>query len=133
MVERASPKRIALVADDDPLIARVLSAALEMDGWTVITAADGATTVSAIAGHPLDLCIMDRFMPGPSLEIRLAELRRHRPAAAVIMLSGSHDETGVPEGAVVLRKPVGLDELREGIARAGALAAGSPTTAIAAT
>lgn len=123
MVERIRPHRIALVADDEPLIERVLATALQIEGWTVVTASDGLAAMSAIAEHPLDLCIMDRSMPGPSLELRLAEMARCHPSAAVVVLSGTDDASGIGEGVVVLRKPVGLDELREGIVRAGALIA----------
>lgn len=118
MADRGSPKRIALVADDDVLVARVVATALRIEGWTVLTAIDGFAAMSAIAEHPLSLCIMDRFMPGPALEIRLAEVSRRRPAAAVVVLSGTDDTTGIGSDVVVLRKPVGLDDLRDGIARA---------------
>lgn len=121
MVEPGSPSRIALVSDDDALIRRVVAVALERDGWTVREAADAPTTIAVIESEAIQLCVLDRLIPGPSLEDRLEILARHRPGAAVIVLSGAEVEE-LPEGAVSLRKPVELAALRDGIDRALAAA-----------
>lgn len=120
MVARDRRSRTALIADDDVMVTRIITMALEADGWTVLAASDGIEAMDAIARTSLDLCITDRFMPGPPLEVRLAELSRLRPAAAVVVLSGMDDDNELPEDVIVLKKPVSLGGLRDGIARAEA-------------
>lgn len=118
MVEPKRPIRIALVADDDALIRRVMAIALESDGWTALEAADGSATIEMLDSYEIDLCVMDRHMPGPPLESRLELVDRLRPRAGIVVLSG--DAHGPhPEGrAVYLAKPVDIQDLRDGVARA---------------
>jgi CheY-like chemotaxis protein len=53
-----------LVVDDDPTIVRLLTLALEQDGFRVVTASDGATALaSARHEHPA-LILLDWQMPG---------------------------------------------------------------------
>jgi PAS domain S-box-containing protein len=57
------PKRI-LVAEDDPPIMHLLSAQLEMEGYEVIQAIDGAVAWQALQGDDLpDLVLLDILMP----------------------------------------------------------------------
>lgn len=117
MAEPGSPSRIALVADDDALIRRVVGMALESDGWSVLEAGDAVAAIEKLKRHDVALCIMDRRMPGPSLERRLEILVRTRPRAAIVVLSGDGNES--PPGEVVhLSKPVDLEDLRRGVVRA---------------
>ena len=118
MVEPNRPIRIALVADDDALIRRVMAITLESDGWTALEAADGSATIEMLDTHEVDLCVMDRHMPGAPLESRLELIDRLRPQAGIVVLSGDADGPH-PEGRVVyLAKPVDIQELRDGVARA---------------
>lgn len=120
MVEPGSPSRIALVADDDSLIRQVITVALASDGWTVRPTADVAAELETLQREPVVLCIMDRRMPGASLEVRLRRVRRLRPSAAIVVLSG--EEGDVPDDRIVsLGKPVEVEDLRDGIDRAMAL------------
>jgi CheY-like chemotaxis protein len=114
MVELGSPSRLALVTDDDALIRRVVALALESDGWTVREAADGSAESDALERDAVDLCIMDRHVPGSSLESRLARVARVRPDAAIVVLSGDGD-TSTGDGVVHLSKPVELQALRDGV------------------
>lgn len=116
MVERASPNRIALVADDDALIRRVLRVALESDAWTVVEAADADAERTALDDFTVALCVLDRHLPGPPLAARVAEVRQRRPDAAVLVLSG--DPEPAVGTAVQLTKPIDLATFREGVRRA---------------
>jgi len=117
MVEPESPSRIALVSDDDALIRRVVALALESAGWTVLESADIATERDAVDAGPLDVCVLDRHMPGPALDARLDHVAHVQPGAAIVVLSGD-GEAPARDGVVYLGKPVELHELLNGVARA---------------
>jgi predicted signal transduction protein with EAL and GGDEF domain len=53
-----------LIVDDDPGARLLLGTALEMAGFTVISAADGATALRLFRSQPVDCVIMDVVMPG---------------------------------------------------------------------
>jgi DNA-binding NtrC family response regulator len=120
MAPRVGPNRTALVTDDDALIRRVVGMALESDGWAVIEAADAQAERAALEGCAVDLCVMDRHLPGPDLDARIDEVGRLRPDAAVLVLSG--DPAAATSGVVQLAKPVDLDTFRRGVERAVDLA-----------
>ena len=120
MVERPGPNRIALVTDDDGLVRRVVGMALESDGWTVVEAADAEAERDALARMSVELCVMDRHLPGQALEARLADVALLRPRAAVVVLSG--DPETVVSGAVQLVKPVELEAFQRGVERAVGIA-----------
>jgi CheY-like chemotaxis protein len=62
MPSDAVEKRI-LVADDDPVILRLIQVNLELEGYQVLTANNGEEAVAtATAEHP-DLVILDIMMP----------------------------------------------------------------------
>lgn len=52
-----------LVADDDPVIIKLLQVNLEMEGYEVITAADGQEAVAKARESRPDLVILDIMMP----------------------------------------------------------------------
>jgi CheY-like chemotaxis protein len=53
-----------LVADDDPTIVRLLSLALEQDGFRVVTASDGEGALRLARREHPDLILLDWQMPG---------------------------------------------------------------------
>ena len=55
-----------LVVDDDPGARLLAGTALEMAGFRVITAADGAAALSRFREHPADCVVLDVVMPGLS-------------------------------------------------------------------
>lgn len=60
------PKRI-LIAEDDPSIMHLLSAQLEMEGYEIVQAIDGAVAWEALQGEDLpDLVLLDILMPNMS-------------------------------------------------------------------
>lgn len=52
-----------LIADDDPTIIMLLQVNLEMEGYDVVTAADGQIAVEQAAAEHPDLIILDIMMP----------------------------------------------------------------------
>jgi DNA-binding response OmpR family regulator len=59
---RTHPPRV-LLADDDPVVARLLEPRLRAEGWEVIRAADGEQAERAIARGDVDLVVLDLNMP----------------------------------------------------------------------
>jgi PAS domain S-box-containing protein len=92
--ERAVDVKLAgrgrvLVVDDEEIVRKMASAALERLGYSVSLADSGPGAVAALAVDPfLDLAILDFSMPGMSGKETLARLRAARPDLRIIVSSG---------------------------------------------
>ena len=76
-----------LVVDDEPVLAEMVSMALRYEGWTVRTAADGATAVAAAREERPDAVVLDVMLPDMSgLEV-LTALRALHPHLPVLLLT----------------------------------------------
>jgi len=62
MSNDAGEKRI-LVADDDPVILRLIQVNLELEGYQVLTASNGEEAVATATSEHPDLVILDIMMP----------------------------------------------------------------------
>lgn len=85
-----APLRV-LVVDDTALYRKILSeAAAQVSGLAVVAAvASGPLAFTRLAAEPVDLVLLDVFMPemnGPEV---LERVRRDHPAVAVVMVSGA--------------------------------------------
>jgi CheY-like chemotaxis protein len=109
-----------LVADDDPVIRRLLEVNLEMDGHEVLEAGDGTEALEAIREAAPDAVILDVMMPdidGWGVRARMLE----NPALAdipVIFLSARAQEADKRRGdelraAAYVTKPFDPIELME--------------------
>jgi DNA-binding NtrC family response regulator len=105
-----------LVIDDEKNIREGLGAALELDGYSVILAADGTEGLDIALHSDIDLVITDLRMPGVSGEEVLRRVTSETPGIPVIVLTGH----GTVESAVdamrsgaydFLTKPLNLDRL----------------------
>ncbi len=88
MLSRAdgSPIR-ALVVDDEPVLAEMVSMALRYEGWTVATAGDGASALTAARADRPDVVVLDVMLPDMSGLDVLLKLRAHDPSLPVLMLT----------------------------------------------
>ena len=60
----ASDQRTIMVVDDEPHIVRFTAMNLEVEGYNVVTAENGAQALETLnAGHPVDLVVLDVMMP----------------------------------------------------------------------
>lgn len=110
-----NPPRI-LVVDDDENLRWVLQTQLEQMGYTVATAADGATAIEAIDKEPPALVLTDLKMPGMSGMELLGQIRRDYAEIPVVIITAF----GTIQSAVqamrsgaydYLTKPIDYDEL----------------------
>ena len=88
----ASPLASILVVDDDRAIRESLDRALDLEGYRIITAADGAQALDLIAAEAPDLIVLDLMMPG---EDGLSVCRRLRAAGdktPIIMLTAKGED-----------------------------------------
>ncbi|MDR2552995.1 MAG: sigma-54 dependent transcriptional regulator [Treponema sp.] len=105
-----------LIVDDEKNIREGLAAALEMDGYEVVTAEDGGEGWRRFEKGDIDLVITDLRMPGIGGEELQKKVGAECPGLPVIILTGH----GTVENAVramrngaydFLTKPVHLDHL----------------------
>lgn len=109
---------ILLVEDEDQVL-EALKMNIEDFGYSVVAAANGAAALDQYrSGTHIDLLLTDLVMPGGINGFEVAQaIQRDRPAMPVIYMTGHTDqkaqENGVPENAIVLRKPFQSDKLLE--------------------
>jgi class 3 adenylate cyclase len=83
-----------LVVDDVEMNRDMLSRRLSSRGYTVLTAASGEEALETIAGHELDLVLLDVMMPGMSgLEV-LQRLRQTRSVAELPVIMATARDRG---------------------------------------
>ncbi|QAT48698.1 sigma-54-dependent Fis family transcriptional regulator [Caproiciproducens sp. NJN-50] len=80
-------KQLILVADDEPIICQMVQEELKSAGYDVLTAQNGQEAVDLINGNPVDLAILDVYMPVHSGFQCLQELRRKNPVMPIIMIT----------------------------------------------
>jgi len=118
--ERAAPDgrgaRVLLV-EDDPVVAPVVTAALEDLGYAVAHAVTGYEALTRLrGGEPADLLFSDVVMPGTVSGVELAqEMRILRPGLPVLLTTGYNENVAGMEGFRVLAKPYRIEELAAAI------------------
>ena len=88
-----------LCIDDNQDVLECERAFLETLGYTVLTAPSGSKGLELASIHSVDVVIVDYFMPEMNGQEFAIEMRRLKPQAPIIMLSGAVD---VPEQALKL-------------------------------
>ena len=89
-----------LIADDDPLLVRLVAFKLEAQGHQVLQAADGEAALALASEHAPDLIVLDGMMPsidGFEVLRRLKESDQTRDIP-VIMLTARRLEKDVVSG-----------------------------------
>jgi two-component system response regulator MprA len=105
-----------LVVDDDPAIRDSLRLALELEGYEVMLAEDGASALSMLRGMQVDVVVLDLMMPGVDGITVCRVLRAENDRTPILMLTArtqtSDRVDGLDAGADdYLPKPFDLDEL----------------------
>jgi DNA-binding NtrC family response regulator len=112
-----------LVIDDEPNILTTVRRALEIEGYAVEVAGNGAVGLAKLAEADIDLVLLDVMMPGESgLEV-LPKIRESSPETMVVMMSGNATiETAVQATKAgahdFIEKPLSGDKLLLTVANA---------------
>jgi CheY-like chemotaxis protein len=116
-METTSTKGPVMLVDDDADLRESLQLVLEMNGYEVVTARDGADALTRLHDQPLPrVILLDLMMPGLNgTEFRERQLNDPRiKDVPVVLLTGAGAQTLDPRatlGARLLRKPFDFDEL----------------------
>lgn len=107
-----------LVAEDAAALRRFIERSLRLQGYTVLTAANGreALQIARENAHRIDLILTDVVMPGMSGQEFVSRIRRFLPEIPVVFMSGYTDDEILRRGNLApdtafLQKPFTLEEL----------------------
>jgi CheY-like chemotaxis protein len=77
-----------LLADDSPMMAEAVVAALEHEGHSITVAYDGEQALALLANQEFDIAVLDIWMPKKSGLDVLKVVRQNKPGLPVILISG---------------------------------------------
>ncbi len=112
-----------LLVDDEKEFVDYAAKRLTARGMQVQIAYSGSSALKSVAAGPVDVVVLDLLMPGMDGFEVFREIKKARPQAQVIMLSGHIDREVVEEGAALgavdyLRKPCEFRTLLDAIQKA---------------
>ena len=87
MNPQLAPVKTILCIDDEPSGLLVRSRVLEINGYTVLSAQSGREGLELFRSHPVDVVVLDYYMPELSGEVIASEMRRMKPQVPIILLS----------------------------------------------
>ena len=106
-----------MVVDDDLRTALTLSRCLQDSGHQVIQYSSAPEAVRGLIDAPCDLCLLDARLPGVDSHFAIRVMGEVAPGMPVVLLGeepSATEEAALRAGAaLVLRKPVGAEALRE--------------------
>lgn len=120
----------ALVVDDEPNLAELLTSALRYEGWDLFTALNGQNAVALARDERPDIIVLDIMLPDISGIEVLKRIRQFAPSVPVLFLTAKDAVADRVQGLTVggddyVTKPFSLEEvvarLRGLLRRAGAL------------
>ena len=119
--ERDAPP-LVVVAEDDPVVAALVKAAVETEGWDAVVAADAMQAVMFTVRSAPAAVVLDIQMPAGSGVHVLKKLKGNARTAGVpvVVLTGSTDpalpgEVRALGAAAFLPKPLDPDALRDAL------------------
>ena len=119
----STTKAHVLVVDDEEGVRELLGDALRVAGYSVSSAPDGMSALTALRTTPADLLVIDINMPVMDGFELLEQLRKKGDFTPALMLSARGDKTDITKGLRLgaddyVTKPFGLEEL---LLRVGAI------------
>ena len=125
-----------MVVDDAQSMLRMLSRALELEGYDVVAATDGITALALLEKYGPDLVILDVMMPGLD-GFQVLGLIRQRSSVPVIMLTALSEVSTLRHALSLgaddcVRKPFRMREIlariRANLSHTGSLVANTGYT-----
>lgn len=106
----------ALVADDDPHLADLISMGLRMVGWDVVIASDGPEAVTLAKTHNPDIMVLDIMMPTFDGIEALGRIRQFQPNVLALFLTAKDSVSDRVEGLAAggddyVSKPFSMEEV----------------------
>jgi len=83
-----------LLADDDDALRHLLTTHLEMAGYTVYQATDGAQALALYAKHRPSVVVMDMVMPHLEGSEAVMVLSKRYPEVRILAMSGAGHDAG---------------------------------------
>jgi two-component system KDP operon response regulator KdpE len=110
-----SPLRV-LIVDDEPAIRRFLRTSLTAQGFHVIEAQDGKSTIEALRSPGADLLVLDLGLPDMDGFEIIKGLRQSGSSVPILVLSSRTEESGKVRALDLgaddyVTKPFGVEEL----------------------
>lgn len=90
MSTRTARRRVLLVEDHE-VVRSLLRDTFPPEDYEVVEAADGAQALDVLRREPFDLVVLDWNLPERSGAEVLADIKRTRPEARVVVLTGQGD------------------------------------------
>jgi CheY-like chemotaxis protein len=84
---KSTGAKTVLCVDDEVIGLRVRKIMLEGHGFRVLTATSGEQGLAILDKQPIDLLVLDYYMPGMNGGEVAAEVRRRKPQLPIIFLS----------------------------------------------
>jgi CheY-like chemotaxis protein len=111
-----------MIVDDEPQVAEVLARSLTRQGHHTTVVHSGQEALDQLSTLPLDAMFLDVSMPGMNGLDVMAEVKRLKPALAVVIITGNATADEVERvkqlGAVdVIQKPSALTHYHKAIER----------------
>lgn len=108
------PEIHVLVVDDEPDIRATVSAMLEIEGYSVTEAANGADALHRVEENAPDVILLDMRMPVLDGWGFAAELRRRGHRTPIVVMTAARDAAhwaGEISASAFVAKPFGFDDL----------------------
>lgn len=112
-----------LVVEDEPGLRMTVTANLEMEGFTVVEAADGAEAMARVAERKFDAVLTDIRMPGMDGVELFRQIHAQQPDLPVVLMTAFALEERIDEAVtrgafLVLPKPFEIEHLVTALATA---------------
>lgn len=108
-----------LLVEDHRTTRDALGSFLQLEGWDVVTAEDGAEALDRAAeGHPLDVIVTDYMMPrldGLAMLTRMRDDPALPHPPAVVVSAGALPRGALQQADIFLGKPIDLHELQRAL------------------
>jgi signal transduction histidine kinase/ActR/RegA family two-component response regulator len=108
-----------LVVDDDHLVRKVVSAALQDAGYEVVQAVGGNEAIEAqVRNENFDLVVLDLSMPELTGDQVLSVMRGRNPKIKVLVFTGVGNPNVEALDVALLHKPAGINDLLHAVRQA---------------